>query len=254
MLSVNHQSVVREPHVFSAESAVSEVRRSAERGHISRGWLESYHSFSFADYADPQHMNFGALRAINEDVMQPGTGFGTHGHRDMEIVTYVVSGVLGYRTGNGEAWELRQGDVQRLSAGQGVFHEEYNPSSSEAAHFFHIWILPRSAGTPPTCECRHFNSDVKRGRLVIIASPDGREGSLSIQQDIALYAGLFHGAERAVRRVATRRRSYLHVARGAITVNGTRLAAGDALKANVPEVVLEDGSDAEILLFDLASV
>jgi quercetin 2,3-dioxygenase len=253
LVPVDYQHIIRAPGQFSDIRAATEIRRSIERGHIERGWLESYHSFSFADYSDPLHMHFGALRAINEDRMQPGTGFGTHGHRDMEIVTYAVSGTLSYRSGNDDAWEIHPGDVQRLSAGQGVFHEEYNPSSCEEAHFFHIWILPKSSGTAPNCVRAHFNIDAKRGRFAIVASPDGRDGSLSIQQDIALYAGLFHGCERTLHDVAPGRRTYVHVVKGAVTVNGNRLGAGDAFKAaNVRQITVEAGSNAEILLFDLA--
>ena len=230
-----------------------EIRKSHERGHADHGWLNSYHSFSFADYYDLDHMNFGALRVINEDRVQPGTGFGTHGHRDMEIISYVLSGALEHKDSTGTGSIIRPGDVQRMSAGRGVLHSEYNPSQDEEAHFLQLWIIPKFTGTRPSYEQKHFSTDEKRGRLALIASSDGRDGSVTINQDVAVYAGLFDGAERAVHNVEPGRRVYLHVARGEVTVNAQKLDAGDALKAVDPrQVVIEDGKNAEILLFELA--
>jgi redox-sensitive bicupin YhaK (pirin superfamily) len=230
-----------------------EIRKSNERGHVDHGWLNSYHSFSFADYYDLDHMNFGALRVINEDCVQPGTGFGTHGHRDMEIVSYVLHGVLEHKDSMGTGSIIRPGDVQRMSAGRGVLHSEYNPSASEQTHFLQIWITPEFTGTRPSYEQKHFSADKKRGWLALVASNDGRDGSVTINQDVAIYAGLFDGAERAVHKVEPGRRVYVHVARGKLTVNGNQLEAGDALKAvNPRQVAIEDGKNAEILLFDLA--
>ena len=230
-----------------------EIRKSNERGHADHGWLNSYHSFSFADYYDPDHLNFGALRVINEDRVQPGKGFGTHGHRDMEIISYVLSGALEHKDSMGTGSIIRPGDVQRMSAGRGVQHSEYNPSASEGTHFLQIWVIPKVTGTRPSYEQKHFSAEEKRGRLALVASNDGRNGSATIDQDVAVYAGLFDGAERAVHGAEPGRRVYVHVARGKVTVNGNHLQAGDALKAVDPhQVAIEDGDNAEILLFDLA--
>lgn len=230
-----------------------EIRKSNERGHADHGWLNSYHSFSFADYYDLDHMNFGALRVINEDRVQPGMGFGTHGHRDMEIVSYVLSGALEHKDSMGTGSVIRPGDVQRMSAGRGVLHSEYNPSQSEETHFLQIWIMPKFTGTRPSYEQKHFSADEKRGRLALIASSDGRDGSVTINQNVSVYAGLFDGAERAVHDVEPGRRVYVHVARGQVTVNGQKLDAGDALKAvDLRQIPIEGGKNAEILLFDLA--
>jgi len=230
-----------------------EIRKGSERGHADHGWLKSYHSFSFADYYDRNYVSFGALRVINEDCVQPGKGFGTHGHSDMEIISYVLSGALQHKDSMGTGSVIRPDDVQRMSAGSGVTHSEYNPSRDEETHFLQIWITPHSRGSRPSYEQKPFPASGKRGRLALIASRDGREGSLTIDQDVALYAGLFDGAERAVQDVAPGRRVYCHVARGEVTVNSQKLSAGDALKAIDPrQVVIEDGRNAEILLFDLA--
>ena len=230
-----------------------EIRRSNERGHADHGWLNSYHSFSFADYYDRKHTSFGALRVINEDRVQAGTGFGTHGHRDMEIVSYVLDGALEHKDSMGTGSVIRPGDVQRMSAGSGVLHSEKNPSATEPVHFLQIWITPRVNGLPPSYEQKHYAEAAKRGRLALIASEDGRDGSVTIAQDASLYAGLFDGAERAVRDIAPGRRAYVHVARGTATVNGNPLAAGDALKAVDPQqIVIESGRSAEVLVFDLA--
>lgn len=230
-----------------------ELRRAAERGHANHGWLESYHSFSFADYHDPRHMGFGSLRVINEDRIQPGTGFGTHSHRDMEIVSYVLEGALAHRDSMGNGSTIVPGDVQRMSAGTGVRHSEHNHEPSGVTHFLQIWIEPAVRGIAPGYEQKHFDAASKRGRLRLVASPDGREGSVTIHQDARMYAALLDGDERAVHALDGGRRAYVHVARGKLTVHGQELAAGDALKArDVAQIVLERGERAEVLLFDLA--
>lgn len=229
-----------------------ELRRSSERGHANHGWLDSFHSFSFAGYQDPEHMGFGALRVINEDRIGPGSGFGTHGHRDMEIITYVLDGTLAHKDSMGNGSTMRPGDVQRMSAGRGVMHSEYNHEKSAATHFLQIWIEPSVRGLDPSYEQKHFEAAAKRGRLRLLASPDGREGSVMIHQDAYLYAAVLDGRERASHVLAAGRRAYVHVARGRLKVNGTGLAAGDALKAtNTVQIDLEDGVGAEVLLFDL---
>jgi redox-sensitive bicupin YhaK (pirin superfamily) len=228
------------------------IRRAGERGHAQHGWLDSWHSFSFADYHDPAHMGYSALRVINEDRIQPGTGFGTHGHRDMEIISYVLSGALAHQDSMGTGSTIVPGDVQRMSAGSGVQHSEFNHSQDDVTHFLQVWIEPAQRGIAPGYEQKHFDAAAKRGRLRLVASPDGAEGSLTIHQDARLYAGLFEGAERAAHALAPGRRAYVHVVRGTLSVNGTLLAAGDALKAEgVGEIVLDQGGGAEVLLFDL---
>ena len=234
-----------------AERAI-EIRRGGERGHAEHGWLDSWHSFSFADYYDPAHMGFSALRVINEDRIQPGTGFGTHGHRDMEIISYVLEGALGHKDSMGTGSTIVPGDVQRMSAGRGVQHSEQNHDKAGITHFLQIWIEPNVRGIPPGYEQKHFDAASKRGRLRLVASADGVEGSVTIHQDARVYAGLFEGTERATHALAIGRKAYLHVVRGKLTVNGTPLEAGDALKmTGVSEVVLEKGDGAEALLFDL---
>ena len=229
-----------------------EIRRGKERGHAEHGWLESYHSFSFADYHDPAHMGFSALRVINEDRIQPGTGFGTHGHRDMEIISYVLEGALGHKDSMGTGSTIVPGDVQRMSAGRGVQHSEQNQDKAGVTHFLQIWIEPNVRGIPPGYEQKHFDAASKRGRLRLVASPDGADGSVTIHQDARIYAGLFDDAERAAHVLAPGRKAYLHVVRGGLTVNGTPLEAGDALKmSGVSEIVLEKGLCAEVLFFDL---
>jgi redox-sensitive bicupin YhaK (pirin superfamily) len=230
---------------------MTELRRSTERGHANHGWLDSYHSFSFADYYDPHHMGFGPLRVINEDRVQPASGFGTHGHRDMEIITYVLEGALGHKDSIGNGSTIVPGDVQRMSAGNGVRHSEFNHEKSGVTHFLQIWIEPNVTGIAPSYEQKHFKPDEKRGRLRLIASSDGREGSVTIHQDALLFAGLFDGAESAKYDLKKNRKGYVHVARGTITVNGQILEAGDALKTDGGTLELKDGEDAEVLLFDL---
>jgi len=228
------------------------LRKAGERGHANHGWLDSWHSFSFAEYYDPQHMGYSDLRVINEDVVQPGRGFGTHGHRDMEIITYILEGALEHKDSMGNGSVIRPGDVQRMSAGRGVQHSEYNPSQSELVHLLQIWIEPNVRGIEPGYEETHFDAASKRGKLKLIASADGRDGSVKIHQDAAVYAALVDGAERVTHKLAKGRKAYVHVARGKLTVNGEQLAAGDALKADgVPAITLEQGTQAEILLFDL---
>ncbi|HUJ87196.1 MAG TPA: pirin family protein [Burkholderiales bacterium] len=230
-----------------------ELRRAAERGHSNHGWLDSFHSFSFADYHDSRHMGFGSLRVINEDRIQPNTGFGTHSHRDMEIVSYVLDGALAHQDSMGNGSTIVPGDVQRMSAGTGVRHSEYNHEPSGVTHFLQIWIAPAALGIAPGYEQKHFDPASKRGRLRLVASPDGRDGSVTIHQDAYMYAALLNGSERASHRLPKARRAYVHVARGGLTVNGNELGAGDALKASdVAEIFLEQGEQAELLLFDLA--
>jgi quercetin 2,3-dioxygenase len=230
-----------------------EIRHSSERGYAEHGWLRSYHTFSFADYHDPEHMGFGSLRVINEDRIQPGTGFGTHGHRDMEIISYVLEGALAHKDNMGNGSTIVPGDVQRMSAGKGVLHSEFNQAKDGVTHFLQIWIEPNVAGIPPSYEQKHFDDESKRGRLRLVASPDGREGSVTIHQDAYLYAALLNGADRLNHTLRGGRRAYVHVARGKLMVNGRRLEAGDALEAtDIAEIVLERGDGAEVLLFDLA--
>jgi redox-sensitive bicupin YhaK (pirin superfamily) len=236
------------------------VRKSTDRGYADHGWLKSFHSFSFADYFDPAHMGVGNLRVINEDRIAPGTGFGTHGHRDMEIVSYVLDGALAHQDsmGNGapggaHAGVIRPGDVQRMSAGTGVRHSEFNHSKEGQTHFLQIWILPERGGIAPGYEQKHFDEHAKRGRLALVASRDGREGSVTIHADAEIRAGLFDGAETAEQSIAPGRMAYVHVARGAVEVNGQSLAAGDAVTLrDEPAVRLAAGRDAEVLVFDLA--
>jgi redox-sensitive bicupin YhaK (pirin superfamily) len=232
---------------------VIEVRRSQERGLAEHGWLKSFHTFSFADYYDPQHMGFGPLRVINEDRVQPGQGFGTHGHRDMEIISYVLDGGLAHKDSMGNGSVIRPGDVQRMSAGTGVRHSEYNASDRDPVHFLQIWIEPAERGIEPSYEEKHFDEASKRGRLRLIASRDGRDGSVRIHQDADLYAALIDGAESVTHTPTTGRRQYVHVVRGAVEVNGQPLAAGDAVKISGGDnkVRIEKGRDAEVLLFDL---
>jgi hypothetical protein len=230
-----------------------EIRKSGDRGLADHGWLRSYHSFSFADYYDPEHMGFGRLRVINEDRIQPGTGFGTHGHRDMEIISYVLEGALAHKDSMGNGSTIVPGDVQRMSAGKGVQHSEFNQSKEGVTHFLQIWIEPNVAGIAPSYEQKHFDAASKRGKLRLLASPDGRDASVTMHQDAFLYAALLDGADRIVHTLRSGRRAYLHVARGTVTANGRPLEAGDALKAvDTSELVLEQGKDAEVLLFDLA--
>jgi quercetin 2,3-dioxygenase len=228
------------------------IRRSEERGYADHGWLKSFHTFSFADYHDPQHMGFGPLRVINEDRVAAGMGFGTHGHRDMEIISYVLDGALAHRDSLGNGSVIRPGDVQRMSAGTGVRHSEYNPSESQTTHFLQIWIEPERNGIDPGYEEAHFSEAEKRGRLRLIAAPNGGAGSVTIHQDARIYAALIDGSEAAALAIAPGRRVYVHVARGAVRVNGEALRSGDAVQlTDVAELRLSQGRAAEVLVFDL---
>jgi redox-sensitive bicupin YhaK (pirin superfamily) len=231
---------------------MADIRRSGDRGYADHGWLKSFHSFSFADYYDPRHVEFGPLRVINEDRVAPGAGFGTHGHRDMEILSYVLDGALAHKDSTGTSSVIRPGDVQRMSAGSGVMHSEFNHSQERPVHFLQDWIQPNVTGIAPEYEEKRFGPEEKRGRLRLVASPEGADGSVRIHQDARVYAGLFDGAERGTLEVARGRRLYAHVARGSVTANGESLAAGDALKlTDASTLTLSDGHDAEILVFDL---
>jgi hypothetical protein len=228
------------------------VRHGNERGFADHGWLKSFHSFSFADYFDPAHTEFGPLRVINEDRVAPGAGFGTHAHRDMEIISYVLEGALEHKDSMGNGSVIRPGDVQRMSAGTGVTHSEFNPSRNDGVHFLQIWIHPDQRGIAPGYEERNYPAAEKRGRLRLIASPDRAQGSVLIHQDARVYAGLFDGTEGATLTLAPGRYLYVHLARGALKANDTALSAGDALKAtDIDRLTLLDGRDAEVLVFDL---
>jgi quercetin 2,3-dioxygenase len=228
------------------------VRPSQERGYADHGWLKSFHSFSFADYFDPKNVQFGALRVINEDRVAPGGGFGTHPHRDMEIISYVLDGELEHRDSMGTGSVIRPGDVQRMSAGTGIQHSERNPSRDRGVHFLQIWIRPDQVGLKPEYEQKTFSDEEKRGRLRLIVSGDGAEGSVRMHQDARIYAGLFNDAEHASLAIAPRRRVYVHVVKGKLTVNDTNLSAGDALThTDLAQITLRDGVDAEVLVFDL---
>jgi quercetin 2,3-dioxygenase len=228
------------------------LRRSAERGHANHGWLDSHHSFSFANYYDPEHMGWGNLRVINEDRIAPGTGFGTHGHRDMEIVSYVLEGNLAHKDSMGNVKGIPPGDVQRMSAGTGVMHSEFNHAPEQTTHFLQIWILPNVTGIAPSYEQKTFDDSAKRGKLRLVASPDGAEGSVTLHANARMYAGLFDGDEAAELQLATGRKGYVHLVRGELEVNGKALKAGDAaMLENETSVQLRSGRGAEVLVFDL---
>lgn len=230
------------------------LRKSQDRGHADHGWLKSFHSFSFADYRDPAHMGFGNLRVINDDTIAAGTGFGTHGHRDMEIVTYVLSGALAHKDSLGTGAVIEAGDVQRMSAGRGVQHSEFNHAQGATTHLLQIWILPREHGIDPGYEQKQFAAADKRGRLRLVASPDGRDGSVTVHADASIRAGLFDGAERAELALDPQRKTYVHLVRGSLSVNGQPLVTGDAAKlSGESRLVLADAHDAEVLVFDLAA-
>ncbi len=234
---------------------MNDIRRSAERGFADHGWLKSFHTFSFADYFDPEHVEFGPLRVINEDRVAAGEGFGTHAHRDMEIISYVLAGELAHKDSMGNGSTIRPGDVQRMSAGTGIRHSEFNPSPSLETHFLQIWIQPSVNNIVPSYEEKRFADEEKRGRLRLIVSPDRAEGSLLIHQDARIYAGLFDGSEAQTLGVAPGRRIYVHVARGRLTANKIVLDAGDALKITAgTTVTIDQGHDAEVLVFDLPGV
>lgn len=226
------------------------VRASAARGRSYHGWLDSRHTFSFADYYDPEHMGFGVLRVINEDRVQGGAGFPAHGHQDMEILSYVLAGALQHQDSLGNGSVIRPGDLQRMSAGTGVRHSEYNASATEPVHFLQIWILPSLAGLAPSYEQKHF--DDLRGQLRLVASPDGRDGSVVIHQDAFVYAARLAEGEAGRRRLAPGRKAYVHIARGTIELNGHTLAAGDGAAVTAEDVVeFKARTDGEAILFDL---
>jgi redox-sensitive bicupin YhaK (pirin superfamily) len=236
------------------------IRRSSDRGFADHGWLKSFHTFSFADYHDPEHMGFGNLRVINEDRVAPGAGFGKHSHRDMEIVSYVLEGALAHSDSLGTGGKdspntgiVRPGDVQRMSAGTGVTHSEYNHSPDAEVHFLQIWILPSKKGITPSYEQRHFDEQSKSGRLRLVASPDGRDGSVKIHADASIRAGLLDGDDRVDITIHPSRHFYIHIGRGEVQVNGELLAAGDAAElSDEKRVSLHNARKAEVLLFDLA--
>jgi quercetin 2,3-dioxygenase len=229
-----------------------EIRRSADRGRADHGWLKSFHTFSFADYYDPEWMGYGPLRVINDDRVAPGEGFGKHGHRDMEILTYILAGALEHRDSMGNGSVIRPGDVQRMSAGTGVTHSEFNPSATEEVHFLQIWLLPDALRVAPGYEQKHFTAADKRGRLRLIAAPDGEDGAVVIHQQARVFAGLLDGTEQAEFRVPPGRRAWLQVARGALSVDDARLSAGDGARTPGPaQFTLHGGTDAEVLVFDL---
>ena len=228
------------------------IRKSQDRGYADHGWLKSFHSFSFAGYYDSQHMGWGNLRVINEDRIAPGTGFGTHGHRDMEIVSYVMAGNLAHKDSMGNVRGIPPGDVQRMSAGSGVQHSEFNHAPNETTHFLQIWITPNATGIAPGYEQKTFTDAEKRGVLRLVASSDGALGSVTIHADAALYAGLLDGAEAATLALNPARKGYVFLVRGELEVNGTRLSAGDAaLLQDESQIQLAHGKNAEVLLFDL---
>ncbi|WP_313455987.1 pirin family protein [Stenotrophomonas sp.] len=230
-----------------------QIRKSNTRGQANHGWLNSQHTFSFANYYDPRYTSFGPLRVINEDQVIGGQGFGTHSHSNMEIVSYVLGGALEHKDSMGTGSVLRYGDVQRMSAGSGVSHSEFNHSQTETVHFLQIWLFPEVDGIPPSYEETHFTPESKRGQLRLIVSEDGREGSLKIHQNARIYAGLFDGTEQARLELAPGRGSYVQVARGQVKVNGITLDTGDALQIrDEAQVTIENGRDAEVLVFDLA--
>lgn len=228
------------------------IRKSTDRGHANHGWLDTYHSFSFADYFDPEETGYSVLRVINDDRIAPGGGFPTHGHANMEIITYLLEGALQHRDSTGSASVIRAGEVQRMSAGRGIAHSEFNASQDEPVHLLQIWLLPDQTNVVPGYEQKNFPAAEKRGRLRLIASPDGREDSLSLHQDAFLYATLLGEGETLSHPLRSGRHAYLHLAHGALSLNGESLAGGDGARIeDVPEIRLEGRGEAEILLFDL---
>ncbi|HWQ94110.1 MAG TPA: pirin family protein [Gammaproteobacteria bacterium] len=228
------------------------LRKAAERGHANHGWLDTYHSFSFADYYDPDHMGFASLRVINEDRVAPGGGFPTHGHRDMEIITYVLEGALQHKDSMGNGSVIRPGDVQRMSAGTGITHSEANASEGEFVHLLQIWIIPDKTGVVPSYEQKYFAPDEKQHQLRLIASPDGRDGSVRMEHDGFVYASLLDGGDELTHMLAPGRKAYVQVARGALSVNDKKVTAGDGVMLeDEHEVRLSAARQAEVLLFDL---
>jgi redox-sensitive bicupin YhaK (pirin superfamily) len=228
------------------------VRAGKQRGSSKFSWLDSRHTFSFGDYYDPQHMGFGDLRVINEDRVAPGGGFPTHSHRDMEIITYVLQGALAHKDSTGASSVIRAGDVQRMSAGTGISHSEYNASETEPVHFLQIWIIPNQTGLKPGYEQRAFNLEAKAGSWVLVGSPDARHGSVTIHQDAELYLANFSKGQTSSYRLKPDRRAWLQLTRGAATLNGSSLAAGDGAAVNKDTLLqIESSADSELLLFDL---
>src|SRR5262249_41948308 len=228
------------------------IRRAEERGHYDHGWLDTYHTFSFADYYDPEHTSFRALRVINEDRVEPGQGFGMHGHRDMEIVTYILEGALQHRDSLGGGAVLKPGELQRITAGTGVLHSEFNPSPTEPVHFYQIWIIPHQRGLPPSYEQRAIPAEEKHGKLRLVASPDGRDGSLTIQRDVRLYLADLDAGQKVTYPLAADRHAWLQVLRGRATLNGQKLSAGDGAAVSQESSLLIEAADkSEVLLFDL---
>ena len=229
-----------------------ELRRAEDRGHAEHGWLDSWHSFSFADYYDPEHTQFRALRVINEDRVQPSQGFGMHSHRDMEIISYVLEGTLAHKDSMGNGSVIHPGSVQRMTAGTGVQHSEFNDSSSAQVHFLQIWFIPNVTGIPPGYEEKYFDDAEKRGTLRLVASSDGAEGSVKIHADVKMFAGLLDAAERVERTIAKDCFVYVHVARGSVLLNGTDLHEGDAaMLTGESHLLLDQGDKAEVLVFEL---
>jgi quercetin 2,3-dioxygenase len=229
------------------------IRKASERGHANHGWLDSHHTFSFADYYDPKHMGFRALRVINDDRVEAGRGFGSHPHRDMEIISYVLEGALAHKDSMGTGATIRPGDVQRMSAGTGVVHSEFNASKADEVHFLQIWLMPTKRGIEPGYEQKTFTDEDKRGTLRLVASPDGEAGSIKIHTDARMYAGLFGAGERAQLELADKRGAWVHVARGNIKVNDQLLGEGDGLALEGERTLRVEGvDDAEVIVFDLA--
>ena len=229
------------------------LRTAEQRGHANHGWLDSFHTFSFANYYDPRHMGYRSLRVINDDRIEAGRGFGTHPHRDMEIITYVLDGAVKHADSMGTGSVIRPGDVQRMSAGTGVAHSEHNASSTDPLHLLQIWLEPSERGIAPSYEQKTFSAASKQGKLPVVASPDGRDGSVTIHADAVLHAGLFEEGERAELSLAKDRHAWVHVARGKVRVNGRSLGAGDAAAISDESAVVIEGVDhAEVLVFDLA--
>jgi redox-sensitive bicupin YhaK (pirin superfamily) len=235
------------------EPSMIRIRKSLDRGHADHGWLNTYHTFSFADYHDPAQMGFRSLRVINEDRVQAGMGFGAHGHRDMEIVTYVLEGALEHKDSLGNGSVLRPGEFQRISAGTGVQHSEFNPSAGEAVHFYQIWLLPKTKGIAPSYEQKFFAEEEKRGKLRLVASPDGAEDSLMIHQDAGIYLSTLAPSKSIAHAIAPGRNAWLQILRGSVSVNGTPLETSDGLAASdEPGLTIVARQTAEIMLFDLA--
>lgn len=231
------------------------IRASGDRGQVNFGWLDSRHTFSFGNYYDPAHMSFGTLRVINEDKVTPGQGFATHGHRDMEIITYVLAGELAHKDSIGNGASIRPGDVQRMSAGTGIMHSEYNASATDPVHLLQIWVLPATQGLAPSYEQTYFAPEEKRDRWRLLGSPDGRDGSVTIHQDLDLYATVLQPQATVTHLLAAGRQAWVQVAQGAVQLNGHALTAGDgaALKDETTLTLVSTSTDAEVLLFDMAA-